>query len=128
MKAQSCVFITDSSRNLTAGQAAGTFNIGIVTRPERTATMVEAGADFLTGDYKEVFKLLNGEPLWLAYQLNYPEEMIKQRAKEDKAARKAKKKEKEKAKAMKAFEKELKKERKEKKKKKEKEKEEEKKD
>lgn len=101
MKADSCVFITDSARNLQAGAAAGTFSIGIVTRPKRTATLVDAGADFLTRDYKEIRKLLTGEPLWLAYSLKYPENMVRQRQKEEKAAKKARKKEKEKKAAMK---------------------------
>lgn len=94
MHATSCVFITDSARNLQAGAAAGTFNIGFVTRPKRTEALVEAGADFLTRDYKEVHKLLCGEPLWLAYTLAYPEEMVRQREKQKKAEKKARKKEK----------------------------------
>lgn len=94
MRASSCVFITDSARNLQAGAAAGTFNIGFVTRPKRTEALVDAGADFLTRDYKEVHKLLCGEPLWLAYTLAYPDEMVRQREKQKKAEKKARKKEK----------------------------------
>ena len=94
MDADSCIFITDSARNLQSGAQAGTFNIGIVTKPERTEALVEAGADFLTRDYKEIRKLMEGEPLWLAYTLTYPEEVQKQRVKKRKAEKKERKAEK----------------------------------
>lgn len=94
MHADSCIFITDSARNLQSGAQAGTFNIGIVTKPERTAALVEAGADFLTRDYKEIRKLMEGEPLWLAYTLQYPEEVLRQRKKAEKKALKERKKKK----------------------------------
>ena len=89
MDADTCIFITDSSHNVRAASSAGCFTIGIVSTGSRTLPMKEYGADFLTKDFKEIKKLLEGEPLWLAYQVIQPEEKGK------KKGRKADKKEKE---------------------------------
>lgn len=93
MHAKSCVFVTDSAGNISAGTQAGCFTIGIVSHPSRTEALSYAGAGFLTKDYKEIRKLLEGDPMWLAYQLNYPEEVLKKMKKEEKAKKKAEKKE-----------------------------------
>jgi phosphoglycolate phosphatase-like HAD superfamily hydrolase len=103
MDAKSCVFITDSVSNIMAGVADGCFTIGIVTHPSRTISLSEAGAGFLTKDYKEIRKLLEGEPLWLAYSLNYDEDTLKALKKKAKQA----KRERREAKEAKAAAKEL---------------------
>lgn len=100
MDAKSCVFITDSASNIMAGVADGCFTIGIVSHPSRTIDLQEAGAGFLTKDYKEIRKLLEGEPLWLAYSLNYDEETLKALKKKAKQAKKERKEAKEAAKRM----------------------------
>lgn len=100
MDAKSCVFITDSASNIMAGVADGCFTIGIVSHPSRTIDLQEAGAGFLTKDYKEIRKLLEGEPLWLAYSLNYDEKTLKELRKKAKQAKKERKAAKEAAKAM----------------------------
>lgn len=104
--AKTCVFITDSSGNIRSGTEVGCFTIGIVSHPARTKALSEAGAGFLTKDYKEIKKLLKGEPMWLAYELMYPEDVEKAMKKAAKKAKKAeeKAKEKEKKKAEKPAE------------------------
>ncbi|MDD6561463.1 MAG: HAD hydrolase-like protein [Lactimicrobium massiliense] len=105
MDADTCIFITDSSHNVRAASSAGCFTIGIVSTGSRTLPMKESGADFLTKDFKEIKKLLEGEPLWLAYQVIQPEEKGKKKGrkadkkkKEDKPAEKKEKAEKQKKK------------------------------
>lgn len=99
--AQSCIFITDSANNILAGIASGAFTIGIVSHPERTEALSEAGAGFLTKDYHQIKKLIQGEPFWLAYTLLYPEviermqmEAQKRQEKEEKKLRQQQKKKK----------------------------------
>lgn len=97
--AQSCIFITDSANNILAGIASGTFTVGIVSHPSKTEALSLAGADFLTKDYHQIQRLIQGEPYWLAYTLLYPEviasmqqEAKKRQEKEEKKQKKKKEK------------------------------------
>ncbi|MEE8808429.1 MAG: HAD-IA family hydrolase [Lactimicrobium sp.] len=96
MDADTCIFITDSSHNVRAASSAGCFTIGIVSTGSRTLPMKESGADFLTKDFKEIRKLLEGEPLWLAYQVIQPEDKDKKKKKKEKKPEKKEVKETEK--------------------------------
>ena len=93
MNTKHCVYITDTGSNIISGQQAGAFTVGFMSGTDRTAEFIDAGPDFMTGSFKEIKKLLQGEPLWLAYNICYPEVLEAEKAKEEKkAAAKAQKK------------------------------------
>lgn len=91
MQARRCIFIGDSAADIDAGMRAGAYTIGYVSNPAKSQLIIETGPDFVTTDFAQVKKLLQGEALWLAYELIDPE---KEAAEQAKAEKKAKKKEK----------------------------------
>lgn len=91
MHAHRCIFIGDSAADIDAGMRAGAYTIGYVSNPAKSQLIIETGPDFVTTDFAQVKKLLQGEALWLAYELIDPE---KEAAEQAKAEKKAKKKEK----------------------------------
>lgn len=74
LKSKYCVFISCSTSNILAARSAGAFIIGYLANKKKTQELVEAGTDFLTADMKQIEKLLEGEPLWLAYEIMDPAE------------------------------------------------------
>ncbi len=108
MKTKCAIYIGDNAADITTAQTCGCFTIGFISNREKTYEMVEAGPDFLTSDFKQVRKLLEGEPLWIAYELIWPEELKLRIEKREKAERKAEKLRKEKEKAEKKARKERK--------------------
>lgn len=102
LDAKSCVYVSDSSAEIMIGKDAGVFTVGFAHNPDKANSIVDEKPDFVTADLIQIKKLLKGEALWLAYEIQYPNlEEIK--AKEQKRAKK--KEEKAKLKAEKAKEK-----------------------
>lgn len=102
LDAKSCVYVSDSSAEIMIGKDAGVFTVGFAHNPDKANSIVEEKPDFVTADLIQIKKLLKGDALWLAYEIQYPNlEEIK--AKEEKRAKK--KEEKAKLKAAKAKEK-----------------------
>lgn len=102
LDAKSCVYVSDSSAEIMIGKDAGVFTVGFAHNPDKARSIVDEKPDFVTADLIQIKKLLKGEALWLAYEIQYPNlEEIK--AKEQKRAKK--KEEKAKLKADKAKEK-----------------------
>lgn len=87
LNAKSCVYVSDSSAEIMTGRDAGVFTVGFAHNPDKAKSIVEEKPDFVTADIIQVKKLLKGEQLWLAYEIQYPnaEEM---KAKEEKKAKK----------------------------------------
>ncbi|MCR5230197.1 MAG: HAD family hydrolase [Solobacterium sp.] len=108
LKTKCAIYIGGSASDIKVAQTCGCFTIGFLSNRERTYELVEAGPDFLTSDFKQVRKLLEGEPLWIAYELLWPEELKLKIEKQEKAERKAEKLRKEKEKAEKKARKERK--------------------
>lgn len=96
LDAKYCVYIGDSAADIMAGRDAGVFTVGYVSNPDKAKSIVEEGPDFATADILQVKKLLKGEELWVAYEINYPDaeeiakKEAKKKAKEEKAAAKKK--------------------------------------
>lgn len=74
LDAKTCVYVSDSAADIMAGKDAGVFTVGFARNHEKAKSIVEEGPDFATADILQVKKLLKGEALWLAYQIQYPEE------------------------------------------------------
>jgi len=93
LKRRSVIYIGDNAARLMSARYTGCFTIGIMSSPyARTEDMIEAGADFITSDFKEVRKLLKGEALWLAYaEPETTEHVEEEKPKKDKKEKKSKK-------------------------------------
>ena len=74
LDAKSCVYVADSSAEVMLGKDAGVFTVGFASNPDKATSIVEERPDFATADLSQVKKLLKGEALWLAYEINYPNE------------------------------------------------------
>lgn len=74
MKKKCCIYIGDMPEDIILGRETGAFTIAYVSSKRLIYDIIDAGPDFVTGDYKQVRKLLEGEPYWLAYEL-MPEEV-----------------------------------------------------
>ena len=70
MKAEYCVFIADGPSDIQAGHEAGVLSIGYVSNRDKTPLLLDAHPDFVTADFREIRKLIDTEPLWLAYPLS----------------------------------------------------------
>lgn len=92
MQARRCIFIGDSAADIDAGMRAGAYTIGYVSNPAKSQLIIETGPDFVTTDFAQVKKLLQGEALWLAYELIDPEKEAEEQAKAEKKAKKKEKK------------------------------------
>lgn len=96
LDAKYCVYIGDSASDIMTGRDAGVFTVGYASNPDKAKSIVEEGPDFATADILQVKKLLKGEALWMAYEIQYPnaEEIAKKEAKKKaKEEKKAKEKE-----------------------------------
>lgn len=111
------IYIGSNAARIMNARYIGCYTVGFMNDYTLTSDMIEAGADFLTNDYKGVKKLMQGEPMWLAYRVMDPaeQEALAKKAAE-KEAKKAEKKAK-KAEEKKAEKEEKKKSKKDKKKK-----------
>lgn len=69
MKAKFCVFIADGANDIEAGREAGVLCIGYCSNRDKARTLLESHPDFLTADFREIRKLIDTEPLWMAYPL-----------------------------------------------------------
>jgi phosphoglycolate phosphatase-like HAD superfamily hydrolase len=69
LKKKCCIYIGDMPQDILAGHEVGAFTIAYVSSKRRLYEIIEAGPDFVTADYKQVRKLLEGEPYWLAYEM-----------------------------------------------------------
>ncbi len=69
VNAEHAVYISDNAANIAAARAGGAFTVGFLSDTRKTAHLVEAGPDFMTGEMLQIKKLLNGEPYWMAYEL-----------------------------------------------------------
>jgi phosphatidylglycerol:prolipoprotein diacylglycerol transferase len=69
MDAKFCVFIADSAVDMQAGREAGVLCIGFVHNRDKTPALVESHPDFMTASFREIRKLIENEPLWVAYPL-----------------------------------------------------------
>ena len=101
MQAKRCIFIGDSAADIDAGIRAGAYTIGYVSNPAKSQLIIETGPDFVTTDFSQVKKLLQGEALWLAYELIDPEKEAQEQAEAEKKAEKKKAKKKSSAKKKK---------------------------
>lgn len=70
MKAEFCVYIADGASDIEAGHEAGVLSIGYVSNRDKTQALLDSRPDFLTADFREIRKLIDTEPLWLAYPLS----------------------------------------------------------
>ena len=69
LKKKCCIYIGDMPEDIRLGQKVGAFTIAYVSSRRLLYDIIDAGPDFVTADYKQVRKLLKGEPYWLAYEL-----------------------------------------------------------
>ena len=69
LKKKVCIYIGHTPTHILNGHMVGTFTIAYNSNPKMLYRIIEAGPDFVTADYKEVRKLLKGQPLWLAYEI-----------------------------------------------------------
>ncbi|MBR2762632.1 MAG: HAD hydrolase-like protein [Solobacterium sp.] len=69
MKKKCCIYIGDMPEDIIRGHMVGAFTIAYVSSRRLLYDIIDAGPDFVTADYKQVRKLLEGEPYWLAYDL-----------------------------------------------------------
>ena len=69
LKKKCCIYIGDMPEDIRLGQQVGAFTIAYVSSKRLLYDIIDAGPDFVTADYKQVRKLLKGEPYWHAYEL-----------------------------------------------------------
>ena len=69
MKAKFCVYISDGASDVAAGREAGVLCLGYVSNRDKTQALLESHPDFITADFREIRKLIETEPLWMAYPL-----------------------------------------------------------
>jgi HAD superfamily hydrolase (TIGR01549 family) len=69
LKKKCCIYIGDTPDDIICGHEVGAFTIAYASNRRLLYQIIEAGPDFVTADYKQVRKLIDGEPYWLAYEL-----------------------------------------------------------
>ncbi len=74
LKKKCIIYIGHTPAHITNGHLVGAFTVAYNSNPKMLYDIVEAGPDFVTADYKQIKKLLKGEPLWVAYEIMKPEE------------------------------------------------------
>ena len=79
LDAKHCVYVSDSSAEIMTGKDAGVFTVGFASNPDKAKSIVEERPDFATADLSQVKKLLKGEALWLAYEIQYPTEEVEKK-------------------------------------------------
>ena len=72
-KKKVCIYVGHTAAHILNGHLVGAFTIAYNSNPKMLYEIIEAGPDFVTADYKQIRKLLEGEPLWLAYEIYEPE-------------------------------------------------------
>lgn len=106
LKKKVCIYIGHTPTHILNGHMVGVFTIAFNSNPKMLYQIIEAGPDFVTADYKQIRKLLKGQPLWFAYEIYEPEpepkkeetpaepakEEMKEQAKEEKPAKPVKEK------------------------------------
>lgn len=73
LKKKVCIYIGHTPSHILNGHMVGVFTIAFNSNPKMLYQIIEAGPDFVTADYKQIRKLLKGQPLWLAYEIYEPE-------------------------------------------------------
>ncbi|MBO5554949.1 MAG: HAD family hydrolase [Solobacterium sp.] len=73
LKKKVCIYIGHTPTHILNGHMVGVFTIAFNSNPKMLYQIIEAGPDFVTADYKQIIKLLKGQPLWLAYEIYEPE-------------------------------------------------------
>ncbi len=69
LKKKVCIYIGHTAAHILNGHLVGAFTIAYNSNPKMLYEIIEAGPDFVTADYRQIRKLLEGEPLWLAYEI-----------------------------------------------------------
>ena len=106
LKKKVCIYIGHTPTHILNGHMVGVFTIAFNSNPKMLYQIIEAGPDFVTADYKQIRKLLKGQPLWFAYEIYEPDpepkkeetpaepakEETKEPAKEEKPAKPVKEK------------------------------------
>ncbi len=88
LDAKYCVYVSDSSAEIMTGKDVGVFTVGFASNPDKAKSIVEERPDFATADLSQVKKLLKGEALWLAYEIQYPTEEVNETPKKKKKDKK----------------------------------------
>lgn len=73
LKKKVCIYIGHTPTHILNGHMVGVFTIAFNSNPKMLYQIIEAGPDFVTADYKQIRKLLKGQPLWFAYEIYEPE-------------------------------------------------------
>ncbi len=79
LEVHNCIFVGDSASDVAAGKESGAYTIGVVYNHKKALSIVAEGPDFATGDIRQIKKLLQGEPMWIAYRVYQPEEIEQQK-------------------------------------------------
>ncbi|MBO7702898.1 MAG: HAD hydrolase-like protein [Solobacterium sp.] len=74
LKRKCCIYIGHTPTHIQNGRSLGLFTIAYDSNPKQLYEIIDAGPDFVTADYRQVRKLLEGDPLWLAYEIIEPQE------------------------------------------------------
>ena len=69
LKKKCCIYVGHTPTHILNGHLVGAFTIAYNSNPKTLYQIVDAGPDFVTADFKQLKKLLTGEPYWLAYEL-----------------------------------------------------------
>ncbi len=77
LKKKVCIYIGHTPTHILNGHMVGVFTIAFNSNPKMLYQIIEAGPDFVTADYKQIRKLLKGQPLWFAYEIYEPEPELK---------------------------------------------------
>ena len=85
LKKKVCIYIGHTPTHILNGHMVGVFTIAFNSNPKMLYQIIEAGPDFVTADYKQIRKLLKGQPLWFAYEIYEPEPEPKKESAADKA-------------------------------------------
>lgn len=67
--AEHAIYVSDSAANIKTAREAGAYTVAFLSDTRKTAHLVDASPDFITGDMMQIKKLLQGEPYWVAYVL-----------------------------------------------------------
>lgn len=73
LKKKVCIYIGHTPTHILNGHMVGVFTIAFNSNSKMLYQIIEAGPDFVTADYKQIRKLLKGQPLWFAYEIYEPE-------------------------------------------------------
>ena len=73
LKKKVCIYIGHTPTHILNGHMVGVFTIAFNSNPKMLYQIIETGPDFVTADYKQIIKLLKGQPLWLAYEIYEPQ-------------------------------------------------------